>query len=129
MNDSTFISHYEQIGGEDMIKRLVEAFYNGVAKDPNLSPIFPDDLTETARKQTQFLTQFLGGPPLYTDEHGHPRLRARHMPFEITPKRASAWLACMTEAMDEVGLDGSLREQFYSRLVMTAHHMVNHPDD
>lgn len=129
MNDSTFISHYEQIGGEDMIKRLVEAFYNRVAKDPNLSPIFPDDLTETARKQTQFLTQFLGGPPLYTDEHGHPRLRARHMPFEITPKRASAWLACMTEAMDEVGLDGSLREQFYSRLVMTAHHMVNHPDD
>lgn len=129
MNDSTFISHYEQIGGEDMIKRLVEAFYNRVANDPNLSPIFPDDLTETARKQTQFLTQFLGGPPLYTDEHGHPRLRARHMPFEITPKRASAWLACMTEAMDEVGLDGSLREQFYSRLVMTAHHMVNHPDD
>lgn len=123
-----FKSDYELIGGKDTIDQLVEAFYDRVAKHPDLKPIFPDDLTETARKQRQFLTQFLGGPPLYTEEHGHPRLRARHMPFPITPKRASAWLACMVEAMDEVGLEGPLREQFYSRLIMTAHHMVNQPD-
>lgn len=129
MSDSIFVGPYEQLGGEEFVRRLVKAFYDRVAKHPDLIPIFPDDLTETARKQTQFLTQFLGGPPLYTEEHGHPRLRARHMPFEITPKRASAWLACMSEAMDEIELSGPLREQLYSRLVMTAHHMVNHPDD
>ena len=87
--------------------------------------IFPDDLTETARKQKQFMTQYLGGPNLYTEEHGHPMMKARHMPFPITPKRAEAWLSCMAEAMDEIGLEGKLRDVYYKRLVLTAHHMVN----
>lgn len=86
---------YEAIGGQEAVERLVEAFYARVGKHPALTPIFPDDLTETARKQKQFLTQFFGGPPLYTSEHGHPRLRARHIPFEITPSRRNAWLECM----------------------------------
>lgn len=117
---------YELIGGQPFLYKLVETFYAKVAKDPDLSPIFPDDLTETIRKQKQFLTQFLGGPTLYSDEHGHPMLRARHMPFEITPKRANAWLRCMKEAMDEVGLEnGPLREQIFSRLTFTAQHMIN----
>lgn len=119
---------YEWIGGEEMIAKLVEAFYNRVAQHPDLKPIFPDDLTETARKQKQFLRQYLGGPPLYTEEHGHPMLRARHLPFEITPTRAKAWLACMREAMDEVGLSGQVRDEFYQRLVLTAQHMINTPD-
>ncbi|MEK0397531.1 globin, partial [Lactobacillus delbrueckii] len=78
------------IGGEKL-GRLVDAFYKRVAKHPDLIPIFPDYLTEVATNQKQFLTQFLGGPPLYTEEHGHPMLRARHLPHEITPKRAKAW--------------------------------------
>lgn len=119
---------YESIGGEPMIAKLVDAFYSRVAKHPDLQPIFPADLTETARKQKQFLTQYLGGRPLYTEEHGHPMLRARHLPFEITPTRAKAWLACMREAMDEVGLSGQVREEFYHRLVLTAHHMINTPE-
>ncbi|CAM3994737.1 globin [Geobacillus sp. FSL K6-0789] len=119
---------YEAIGGEEKVAKLVEAFYRRVAAHPDLRPIFPDDLTETARKQKQFLTQYLGGPPLYTAEHGHPMMRARHLRFEITPKRAEAWLACMRAAMDEIGLSGPAREQFYHRLVLTAHHMVNTPD-
>jgi hemoglobin len=119
---------YEAIGGEEMVAKLVEAFYKRVAQHPDLKPIFPNDLTETARKQKQFLTQYLGGPPLYTEEHGHPMLRARHLPFEITPTRAKAWLSCMREAMDEVGLSGQVRDEFYQRLVLTAHHMVNTPD-
>lgn len=120
---------YEAIGGEEIIGKLVEAFYRRVAVHPDLKPIFPDDLTETARKQKQFLTQYLGGPPLYTQEHGHPMLRARHLPFEITPTRAKAWLTCMREAMDEIGLSRQVREEFYQRLVLTAHHMVNTPDE
>ncbi|MEB1806274.1 MAG: globin [Bacillaceae bacterium] len=120
---------YDAIGGAELLSKLVDTFYDKVSRHPVLAPIFPDDLTETARKQKQFLTQFLGGPTLYSDEHGHPMLRARHMPFKITPTGASAWLACMKEAMDEVGLDGPVREQIFSRLTFTAHHMVNHPHD
>lgn len=112
--------------GEETLHRLIDAFYRRVSEHPELAPIFPDDLTETARKQKQFLTQYLGGPPIYTSEHGHPMLRARHMPFEITESRAKAWLDCMHEAMDEVGLEeGPLRQDFYARLVLTAQHMIN----
>lgn len=127
--DKEFTSPYDLVGGAEFIKKLVDTFYHKVQQHPELSPLFPADLTETARKQKQFLTQFLGGPTLYSDEHGHPMLRARHMPFEITTKRASAWLACMKEAMDEIGFEGQLREQIYSRLTFTAHHMVNQPDE
>lgn len=118
---------YEVIG-EEKLSQLVNAFYRNVAKHPDLYPIFPDDLTETARKQKKFLTQFLGGPPLYTKEFGHPQLRARHLPFPITPTRAKAWLSCMEKAMDEVQLDPLVREEFFARLVVTAHHMINTSD-
>lgn len=118
---------YEEIGA-DRLSQLVDAFYTRVARHPKLQPIFPSDLTETARKQKQFLTQYLGGPNIYSEEHGHPRLKARHHPFSITPDRAQAWLECMHEAMDEVGLEGKFREVFFQRLVLTAHHMVNERD-
>ncbi|ANU17635.1 globin domain-containing protein [Planococcus maritimus] len=118
---------YDQIGAETL-SNLVDAFYSRVSAHPQLAPIFPDDLTETARKQKQFLTQYLGGPNIYSAEHGHPRLKARHHPFPITPDRAQAWLECMSEAMDEVGLSGQFRETFFNRLVLTAHHMVNDYD-
>ncbi|HIX42190.1 globin [Kurthia sp. 3B1D] len=118
---------YEEIGAEKL-SDLIDSFYSKVAKNPKLKPIFPDDLTETARKQKQFQTQYLGGPNIYTEEHGHPMMRARHMNFEITPERAQAWLECMYEAMDEVGLDGKFREIYYKRLVLTAHHMINAED-
>jgi hemoglobin len=113
--------------GEGQLHRLIDVFYSKVGKHPELIPIFPDDLTETARKQKQFMTQYLGGPQLYTSEHGHPMLRARHTPFELTPSRAEAWLSCMSEAMDEVGLKGEFREFFYHRLYLTAQHMINTP--
>ncbi|WP_338472178.1 globin [Niallia sp. XMNu-256] len=111
--------------GKETLHELIDDFYRRVSIHPDLAPIFPEDLTETVRKQKQFLTQFLGGPPLYSMEHGHPMLRARHLPFEITETRAKAWLQCMNEAMDEIGLSGSFRENFFSRLVLTAQHMIN----
>jgi hemoglobin len=117
---------YIAIGGEKVLDELVDTFYAKVKLHPKLAPIFPNDLTETARVQKQFLTQFLGGPSLYSDEHGHPMLRARHMPFPITRERAEAWLQCMSEAMDEVKLDGPIRDYFYERLTQTAYHMINH---
>lgn len=125
----TIKSPYELIGGEKTVTKLVDAFYFRVGQHPELAPIFPDDLTETARKQKQFLTQYLGGPNLYTKEHGHPMLRARHLPFPVTPTRANAWIQCMREAMDEVDITEPYRTDFFNRLVLTAQHMINTPDD
>lgn len=122
------LTPFEAIG-EETLHRLVETFYGLVAQHPDLAPIFPNDFTEIARKQKQFLTQYLGGPPLYTEEHGHPMMRARHLPFPVTPARAKAWLSCMSQAMDLCGLTGNLREEFYSRLYLTAQHMINTPDN
>ena len=116
---------YEIIGGSDTLARLVDNFYDLVAKHPDLAPLFPEDFTEVKERQYQFLTQFLGGPTLYTDQHGHPMLRARHMRFPIGVVQAEAWLACMKEAMDQTGLHQELRHQIFDRLRLTAHHMVN----
>ncbi|WP_059104002.1 globin [Shouchella shacheensis] len=131
MNDKSrsdrTVTPYEALGGEAVLSKLVHTFYSHVAVHQDLHDLFPDDLTETARKQIQFLTQFLGGPALYTEEHGHPRLKARHLPFVITPTQAEAWLSCMERAMDEVGLQGEIRDYMFERLKLTAHHMVNHP--
>ncbi|MDP4161792.1 MAG: globin [Bacillota bacterium] len=114
--------------GEKTLHQLIDTFYGLVAQHPDLAPLFPDDFSEISRKQKQFLTQYLGGPSLYTEEHGHPMMRARHLPFEITPVRAKAWLSCMNQSMDKVDLKRSLREEFFARLHLTAQHMINTPD-
>lgn len=119
---------YEEIGAEKL-SDLIDIFYSKVAEHPDLYPIFPADLTETARKQKQFQTQFLGGPNLFSEEHGHPMMKARHMPFPITPKRAEAWLACMKEAMEEIELDEKFKDIYFKRLSLTARHMVNKEEE
>ncbi|WP_272976077.1 globin [Deinococcus geothermalis] len=118
-------SLYSRIGPE-ALARLVQHFYARVAAHPDLAPIFPADLTLTAEKQLAFLTGFLGGPPLYHQRFGHPRLRARHLPFPITPTRARAWLACMQAALRETPeiAEAEARE-LYAALSRVAVHMVN----
>lgn len=119
---------YDAIGGLETIEKIVEAFYRRVAKHPLLIPIFPEDLTETARKQKLFLTQFFGGPRLYETERGHPMMRRRHLPFPITPSRRDAWLECMEEALDEANIEEPYRTVMFERLTMTANHMMNTPE-
>ncbi|MCP2013826.1 hemoglobin [Deinococcus sp. HSC-46F16] len=121
-------SLYDRIGPEALAS-LVRRFYTHVARDPDLAPIFPDDLTHTAEKQFAFLSGFLGGPPLYHQRYGHPRLRARHLPFEITPTRGRAWLACMNAALRETPEIGEAEaRELYAALARVAVHMVNAPD-
>jgi len=120
---------YEAIGGAETVAKLVDAFYRRVARHPDLAPIFPKDLTETRKKQYAFLTQFFGGPPLFSTQYGPPMLRRRHLPHPITPRRARAWLTCMAAAMDEAGLAGPAREAFFHRLSIAAQHMVNAEED
>ncbi|WP_010529945.1 hypothetical protein [Lentibacillus jeotgali] len=119
---------YEEIGGFHTIDILVTAFYRRVGKHPKLTPIFPEDLTETARKQRLFLTQFFGGPRWYTEDRGHPMMRRRHLPFEITSERRDAWLECMDAALNEAEIEEPYRTAIFEKLTMTAHHMMNTPD-
>lgn len=118
-------SIYELIGGAETIRKLVESFYPKVQAHPLINHLFPDDITPVMEKQFQFLSQFFGGPQLYTAQHGHPMMRKRHLPFEITPERAGAWLECMSSALEEIKLDEELREIIMQRLSAPAYFFVN----
>ncbi|MCM3632635.1 MULTISPECIES: globin domain-containing protein [Paenibacillus] len=118
-------STYELIGGADTIRKIVEAFYPKVQKNPEIGPLFPEDITPVMEKQYMFLTQFFGGPMLYTEAYGHPMMRARHMPFPITEKSANAWLSCMKEALAEVELSETLQALVLERLSGPAYHFIN----
>src|SRR5699024_1616634 len=122
-------SIYEEIG-PDMIEELVNAFYPKVYADPDLIPIFDTvEIDEIMRKQKMFLTQFTGGPALYSEEFGRPAMRYRHLPHEITTTRDKSWLRCMKEAFEEVGLDElPVGKAFYERLTEVAAIMVNTKD-
>ncbi|MNJ58982.1 Group 2 truncated hemoglobin YjbI [compost metagenome] len=120
-------SLYDRLGGAETIRRLVEAFYPKVQSHHLLGPLFPEDIMPVMDKQEMFLTQFFGGPSLYSDEHGHPMMRARHMPFSITPERAEAWLSCMNEALEEIEVAEPLKEALLQRLSGPAFHFVNTP--
>src|SRR5699024_1621164 len=119
---------FEAIGGYEPIDRLIDGLYKRIVQHPKLTPIFTDDVEESARKQRLFLIQFLGGLPLYTEDRGHPMLRRRHLAFEITPERKDAWLECMNGALEEAGIKDPYRTAIFDRLTMTAQHMVNTPE-
>ncbi|TDM12454.1 globin [Macrococcus lamae] len=111
--------------GQETLHAVIDRFYEYVKADERINHLFPDDLSETARKQKQFLTQFLGGPSLYTDEHGHPMLRMRHLPFQITPSARDAWLENMNIALNDFVIDKALKDYIFERLTLTATHMIN----
>jgi len=91
---------YDRVGGDQFFVDLVDRFYVGVAGDPLLRPLYPDDLVESARHLALFLAQYWGGPATYSEERGHPRLRMRHAPFVIGPAERDAWLRHMLGALD-----------------------------
>jgi hemoglobin len=95
-------SLFEQVGGEAFFVELVDAFYDAVAKNETLRPMYPEDLTESKRHLTLFLIQYWGGPGTYQAERGHPRLRMRHAPFRITKSARDAWLVAMNAALASV---------------------------
>ena len=90
---------YEAVGGDATFERIVALFYAGVERDPLLRPLYPDDLGPAKRHLTLFLIQFFGGHPTYSRLRGHPRLRARHLPFPITRAVRDAWVRNMTAAV------------------------------
>lgn len=121
-------SLYEQFGGHETFHRLVEVFYDGVANDPELKAMYPEEDLEPAKRRLEmFLEQYWGGPTTYSAERGHPRLRMRHMPFAVTPDQRDRWLKHMMDACDAVALpkehDAVLREY----LTRAAYSLVNTP--
>ena len=90
---------FEAVGGLRFFVDLVDRFYDGVADDPLLRPMYPEDLTDSRRWLAGFLAQYWGGPPDYSAERGHPRLRMRHLPFPIGEPERDAWLSHMLAAL------------------------------
>lgn len=119
---------YDAIGGEPTFRRLVARFYEGIADDPVLGPLYPlDDLDGAQERLTLFLVQYWGGPRTYSEQRGHPRLRMRHAPFRIGEAERDAWLHRMRLALDEVALDAEHDEAFWTYLVWAADSMRNVP--
>jgi hemoglobin len=120
------MSFYEAVGGEETFRRLVGRFYQGVAEDPVLRPVYPaKDLGPAEEHLRLFLIQYWGGPQTYGELRGHPRLRMRHAPFRIGEAERDAWLRHMRESLDELKLDDALDAELWNYLVMAAHSLVN----
>ncbi|EOA9103563.1 truncated hemoglobin YjbI [Staphylococcus aureus] len=111
--------------GKEALYDMIHYFYTLVEKDERLNHLFPGDFAETSRKQKQFLTQFLGGPNIYTEEHGHPMLRKRHIDFTITEFERDAWLENMQTAINRAAFPQGVGDYLFERLRLTANHMVN----
>ena len=119
---------FEQVGGEPVFRRLVHSFYQGVAEDPLLRPMYPEqDLGPAEERLALFLMQYWGGPRTYSDERGHPRLRMRHAPFTVDRAAHDAWLHHMRAAVDELGLAEEHRQQLWDYLEYAAASMINTP--
>jgi hemoglobin len=116
---------YDQLGSEGFAK-LARVFYQGVAGDPLLKPMYPEeDLAPAERRLKLFLEQYWGGPDTYQQERGHPRLRMRHMPFTIGPKARDAWLSHMRAALDSLELSPADDALVWDYLERAAHAMLN----
>jgi hemoglobin len=100
---------YDAVGGMPFFERLIGLFYEGVADDPVLRPLYPADLEPSARHLTLFLAQYWGGPTAYDAERGHPRLRMRHAPFAVGPGERDRWLFHMRAAVDALAPPESAR--------------------
>jgi hemoglobin len=119
-------SFYDAVGGEETFTRLVHRFYQEVAADPVLRPVYPArDLGPAEEHLRLFLIQYWGGPQTYNELRGHPRLRMRHVRFHIGEAERDAWLRHMRTALDELHLDEALDAQLWDYLVMAAHSLVN----
>ena len=123
------MSLFEEVGGSEFFDRLVERFYEGVATDGVLLPLYPEqsDLSGAKERLTLFLQQYWGGPTTYSDERGHPRLRQRHFPFVIGELERDRWMVHMMAAVDELSPNDSVHQQLAQYMAMASTAMINSP--
>ena len=123
-------THYEQLGGDAGIRRLVDRFYDLMDTAPEAAAVrrlHATSLKVSRDKLYKFLSGWTGGPQLYVEEHGHPRLRMRHFPFAIAERERDEWLWCMDRALDEHDMPDDLRQFLRQRFHQLADHMRNQP--
>ncbi len=123
---------YERIGGETAVRQLCNIFYQIMSDTPKtrvIRDMHPEDISISEEKLYLFLTGWLGGPPLYSDKYGHPRLRSRHLPFSIGIEERDQWLYCMAHALAKMDLDQLFAEQLISSFAQTADFMRNQEEN
>ena len=117
---------YERVGGHETFAALVRVFYEGVAGDPPLRAMYPEeDLGPAEERLRLFLEQYWGGPKTYSETRGHPRLRMRHVHFEVTPTQRDRWLQHMHAAIDTLDLSAADETELRDYMIRSAHFMVN----
>ena len=127
-NPGTPLNPFDEFGGEAVVRKLVDRFYDLMDTLPEayvIRKLHPEDLSGSRQKLFDFLCGWLGGPQYYVEKHGHPRLRARHLPFAIGDVERDAWLMCMQQAMEEIVPAGQAREHILVKLRELADFMRN----
>lgn len=122
---------YEVIGGESRVREMVDRFYDLMELETEftlLRSVHGPSLDQARERLFMFLTGWMGGPDVYVEAHGHPRLRMRHMPFAIGTQERDQWLRAMAWAMEDVGIEESLRVRLMESFYQTADWMRNKPD-
>lgn len=128
MSSLPVITPYSMLGGEAPLRELVERFYAYMDTLPearHIRAMHAPDLSGAQDKLFKFLSGWLGGPNLFWEEFGHPRLRMRHFPFSIGAAERDQWMLCMGKALDDTAMDAALREALREALGRTADHMIN----
>jgi hemoglobin len=121
------VNFYAAVGGHETFARLVERFYEGVAGDEVLRPMYPEDLAPASNRMLMFLEQYWGGPTTYSEQRGHPRLRMRHAPFAVNEAARDRWLAHMREAVTSLNLSPAYESTLWTYLERAAWSMLNTP--
>lgn len=121
-------THYSRLGGEEVVRSLVNRFYDLMDEDPDyygIRKLHQKDLKDAREKLFMFLSGWTGGPQLFVEKFGHPMLRRRHMPFPIGEEERDQWMACMIRAMKDVGIDEQLQQELTQAFWKTADFMRN----
>jgi hemoglobin len=119
-------TYYEEVGGFETFETIVTRFYEGVATDEVLRPLYPEeDLGPATERFLLFLVQYWGGPTTYSEQRGHPRLRMRHAPFAVTPEARDRWLVHFRAGLDAADLTPEQDQQFWDYVTHAAQFMVN----
>jgi len=126
MSSPAMQTFYDAVGGHHTFVALVKRFYEGVRDDPPLRALYPEeDLAAAEVRFRMFLEQYWGGPTTYSEQRGHPRLRMRHAPFEVTPEARDRWLTHMRDAIDSLDLTPEQDHELWTYMERAAHSMVN----
>ena len=119
---------YERIGGEAGVRKLVHRFYELMDELPEayqVRKLHPESLAGSEQNLFEYLSGWFGGPTMYTDKKGHPRMRQRHAPYAVTPDAKDEWMLCMKQSLAETVADEPFRNQLQANFQALADHMVN----